>query len=56
MKRSRVRCGADDYVIKPFKQQELIARVRDLLHRVIRLAFGIDLNTGLRMNAPIIDS
>jgi two-component system phosphate regulon response regulator PhoB len=28
--------GADDYIVKPFELREVIARVRSLLHRVLR--------------------
>lgn len=39
-------CGADDYIVKPFAFEELMARIRSIARRPVNLVLKTDLTTG----------
>jgi DNA-binding response OmpR family regulator len=43
-------CGADDYVIKPFEEREVLARIRSVLRRTQELAAASPVANARRIN------
>jgi len=44
-------CGADDYVVKPFDRQVLLARIRAVLRRGLPVTEGVEFD-GLKIDEP----
>lgn len=48
--------GADDYIVKPYEQRELLARVKNILRRLARAAAHDDGGTALRFEGWTLDT
>lgn len=50
-----IEVGADDYVVKPFRMEEVVARIRALIRRAAReITFRIDIGHGLVLDTRLM--